>query len=381
MLMADALLPWALCIVKGFTAMTQSPRIDSPAQRARLRAMSCCLFTARQRLGRHAPRRIQHLVAAGLLAVIVLFAGRVPAAPAAPALTAPATAAPGTTAVQDVPGSGLANGQDNVPVNASASVRGSDAYNHLPPDLPAGLDPTVALDALCLREAYPGMVETIRQEGNTLRVVLRNNTTLPYDDGLTKTPQQELDAPDVQDTLAQPYPLGIPRTLPDEGFHPGRVRSYALLDAVYGATAREVSARLVPVQFGRQTVRFSSANGAAAALQRVASKLDALLAQRPALAPYVYPMEQPYNRRPIAGTNRMSAHGYGIAIDLNPAKGPYWRWSRTPTHPAQLTWPEEIVSLFESEGFVWGGKWREFDLMHFEYRPELLCKARHASNP
>lgn len=326
------------------------------------------MFTARQKSSRHAPhspRGVKYPFATALLACVLLFAGRVPAAPDEPALPMPAPAVPAAAAVQEPP------------VNTTAIV----PLGHLSPDLPAGLDPTVALDALCLREAYPGMVETIRQEGNALRVVLRNNTTLPYDDGLTKTPQQELDSPDVQDTLAQPYPLGLPRTLPDEGFHPGRVRSYALLDAVYGATAREVAAKLVPVQFGRQTVRFSSANGAAAALQRVATKLNTLLAQRPALAPYVYPLEQPYNRRPIAGTNRMSAHGYGIAIDLNPAKGPYWRWSRTPTHPAQLTWPEEIVSLFESEGFVWGGKWREFDLMHFEYRPELLCKARHASTP
>ena len=27
-------------------------------------------------------------------------------------------------------------------------------------------------------------------------------------------------------------------------------------------------------------------------------------------------------------------------------------------------------------GFIWGGKWSEFDLMHFEYRPELILLAR-----
>ncbi|NUM57423.1 MAG: M15 family metallopeptidase, partial [Bdellovibrionaceae bacterium] len=27
---------------------------------------------------------------------------------------------------------------------------------------------------------------------------------------------------------------------------------------------------------------------------------------------------------------------------------------------------------FESEGFIWGGKWNHYDTMHFEYRPELF---------
>ena len=39
-------------------------------------------------------------------------------------------------------------------------------------------------------------------------------------------------------------------------------------------------------------------------------------------------------------------------------------------------YPQEIVELFEKHGFIWGGKWSHFDLMHFEYRPELLRKWR-----
>jgi HSP20 family protein len=35
--------------------------------------------------------------------------------------------------------------------------------------------------------------------------------------------------------------------------------------------------------------------------------------------------------------------------------------------------PQEIVSIFERQGFIWGGKWNHFDTMHFEYRPELLA--------
>lgn len=36
----------------------------------------------------------------------------------------------------------------------------------------------------------------------------------------------------------------------------------------------------------------------------------------------------------------------------------------------RLAYPASIVRAFESEGFIWGGKWYHFDLMYFEYRPE-----------
>lgn len=29
-----------------------------------------------------------------------------------------------------------------------------------------------------------------------------------------------------------------------------------------------------------------------------------------------------------------------------------------------------VVEAFEREGFVWGGRWNQFDTFHFEYRPE-----------
>ena len=35
-----------------------------------------------------------------------------------------------------------------------------------------------------------------------------------------------------------------------------------------------------------------------------------------------------------------------------------------------------IIAIFESEGFIWGGRWWHYDTMHFEYRPEILCYAR-----
>ncbi len=76
----------------------------------------------------------------------------------------------------------------------------------------------------------------------------------------------------------------------------------------------------------------------------------------------------------IAGTDRPSVHGDGIAIDINVAWSDYWR-NHQPVggkYPYKNRIPWEIVEIFEKHGFIWGGKWYHYDTMHFEYRPELL---------
>ncbi|MDR0456323.1 MAG: M15 family metallopeptidase [Treponema sp.] len=89
-----------------------------------------------------------------------------------------------------------------------------------------------------------------------------------------------------------------------------------------------------------------------------------------------------YNWREIAGTQRMSYHSWGLAIDIQPkrlgGKAIYWQWERARTHdwmlvPLESRWnpPDPVIKAFEQEGFIWGGKWPLYDNMHFEYRPEL----------
>jgi hypothetical protein len=90
-----------------------------------------------------------------------------------------------------------------------------------------------------------------------------------------------------------------------------------------------------------------------------------------------------YNYRRIRGQKELSRHSYGIAVDILPkgraARRTYWLWvgeenADWPTTPLDKRWmpPDEIVRIFEEEGFIWGGKWLDFDTMHFEYRPEML---------
>jgi hypothetical protein len=94
-----------------------------------------------------------------------------------------------------------------------------------------------------------------------------------------------------------------------------------------------------------------------------------------------------YYYRVIANTKSRSYHSYGLAIDLLPeeldGKQTYWLWTSEERddwwnvpyseryHP-----PEKVIKIFESYGFVWGGKWVMFDTMHFEYRPEVFILNR-----
>jgi len=76
-------------------------------------------------------------------------------------------------------------------------------------------------------------------------------------------------------------------------------------------------------------------------------------------------------------------HSFGIAIDIRfnneYGKYIYWYWASStegrywgiPLEKRYLI-SKKIVDVFEKYGFIWGGKWINFDSMHFEYRPELI---------
>lgn len=223
-----------------------------------------------------------------------------------------------------------------------------------------------ALDIQCLQEAYGA--DFYAKAGL-------------YPESL---PPELVADPALAASMAQVYPLEPHRPPLAVDEQAGRVRSYTLLRLLYGQDRRAVQSHLVHVPLlvhasgqGGQTVSLSPA--AARAFTRVARTLQESVARQPHLRAYILPAGG-YAWRTIAGEQRLSPHSFGIAIDMNPDKGPYWRWSphgrKGQGHPAQQTYPPEIVSAFEKEGFIWGGKWHKFDCMHFEYRPEIICKAR-----
>jgi len=114
----------------------------------------------------------------------------------------------------------------------------------------------------------------------------------------------------------------------------------------------------------------------------IEKKLQAAIDKDPALAKFLENIGGTFNWRKISDTDRQSAHSYGISMDINVAHSAYWDWQR-PKFP--IRWqnkiPQVIVDAFESEGFIWGGRWQHYDTMHFEYRPELLDPACHGAQP
>ena len=90
-----------------------------------------------------------------------------------------------------------------------------------------------------------------------------------------------------------------------------------------------------------------------------------------------------YNWREIQDSGNRSFHSLGIALDILPKgwgqKNVYWAWRRDFDKdwmllPLNRRWtpPEKVIEIFESEGFIYGGKWIIWDNMHFEYHPEII---------
>jgi len=229
-----------------------------------------------------------------------------------------------------------------------------------------------------LVRAYPDFLDRI--EGNEL--VWKDGTRMQINDGKGQKPFEALlNQPDIKDMFVMSYPAGDQGLAPDVNFDPGRVRYAPLFEKMYGDCRNSnLAAQGADVVWLRrkdgQTIKFSKINGAAEALQRVSDELDRLPDR---FNNYLTPMQGTYNCRVIAGTDRLSAHGLGIAIDIASKHSNYWRWTK-PDKTGHITYrnaiPWEIVRIFEKHGFIWGGKWYHYDTMHFEYRPELLPPAQ-----
>jgi hypothetical protein len=195
---------------------------------------------------------------------------------------------------------------------------------------------------------------------------LPDRKRLPFDDGRSKSFDERLASPDLQDIFFVPYRTGPIEAVEAEGQDPGRFRVLALLSASYGPRPSREQVRTsflgLPVRVHRKITP---------ALERVAKRLTAARERDASLRPFLRRLSGGFAERTIAGTDRPSAHAFGIAIDLDTSMSDYWRWQKGP-HRWRNRIPQAIVDAFEAEGFIWGGRWYHYDTMHFEYRPELL---------
>jgi hypothetical protein len=223
-----------------------------------------------------------------------------------------------------------------------------------------------------LISAYPMWIAS--RSGNYL--ILQNGSQLQISDGKSNKSFNELiEHPDIDDMFYVQYPDGKSPHQPPKDFDPGRVRYDPLFRGMYGDCSKgEVTSKLktidwLPAHRGGK-ISITGVNDVDKALEAISHELDQL---PPEFQKFLMPTGGTYNCRPVAGSNVRSAHGYGIAIDLNVEQSDYWRWSKGAD---SLVWknrmPVAIVRVFEKHKFIWGGNWYHFDTMHFEYRPELF---------
>ena len=239
--------------------------------------------------------------------------------------------------------------------------------------LPSALAEEIGVPVGRLVSAYSAALDRIENG----ELVWRDGTRMKIDDGKgEKSFEAWLGDPDIKDMFRYSYPARTPADPPALNVDPGRARNAAFFDHMYGSCRQdEVKKHLVTIPWvpkkhgGRLEV--TSVNGVAEKLKAVSAELDELPTSFDA---YLVPSAGAYNCRVIAGTNRVSAHGHGIAIDIGVKHSHYWGWAKKKAGGA-LTYkneiPMEIVKIFESHGFIWGGRWHHYDTMHFEYRPEL----------
>lgn len=230
----------------------------------------------------------------------------------------------------------------------------------------AGITPRQAF-----KTAYPDFIADIR--GN--EVVFTDGTIMLWDDMREKSFEQRLNEADIEDMFFSRYDDSNlpPAYLADAG----RSRADALFKKMYGSTQDEVSRNLVNVSWMGRNIKFTSVNGAADSLRKVAAALERL----PHLKKYLK-CSGTYFWRNVRGANRLSAHSFGIAIDIAVPYSDYWLWRNPCASETSLIKytnriPAEIVAIFRKYGFIWGGAWYHYDTMHFEFRPEILNYAQN----
>ena len=101
-----------------------------------------------------------------------------------------------------------------------------------------------------------------------------------------------------------------------------------------------------------------------------------------------------FNFRFISHTSKISKHGYGLAVDINPLYNPYVKevagkrviepataepyLERSRDFPYKIVRGDFCYELFIRHGFAWGGNWEgRKDYQHFEVSDEIVRRLYH----
>jgi len=248
-----------------------------------------------------------------------------------------------------------------------------------------------------LQEAYPDKIEKVEFRNGDWAVLLRG--TWYYYTGGRLLPENEFENYASYRTYQfYDYPEELPEWKAFSPEETERFRSWTstrsestirrsnfFLDSLWQVSNDRTETENLMEKisfFGRSTKMHNGLHGKLMEIERQITSMGRTNPQIQAWMNSVDILEG-YNWRNIAESQSRSYHSYGIAIDFLPSnlggKQTYWLW----TSQYREDWwnvkyseryhpPLAVIRLFESYGFIWGGKWSLFDTMHFEYRPEIL---------
>ena len=249
-----------------------------------------------------------------------------------------------------------------------------EPIDYLAVALPETDEPVRAALAL----AYPNIV--FRNDGDALS--FDGKTWLELGTAEDRPPAQVLANPSIVEQFAYTYPIAFDLEPRRRAFaDPGRPRNDAFFRALYFGDAEAASNSTTVVR----EPRLANARFTVTTKRNVDCQLRAALSEIANEPSHVRFFENPavgFNWLTIIGTDRLSSHSFGAALDINAELGQYWKWTgategRVGAYKNLV--PEALVRAMERWGFIWGGKWNHFDGMHFEYRPELILHGRMVS--
>lgn len=234
-------------------------------------------------------------------------------------------------------------------------------------------------DLLVLMLAYPDSIKSIEvDEQGLIFLIMDSGKKIIYDDKNEKNYDQKIYKADLHDTLEDYYPLQEINEVRETNRDPGRFRVYSFLGEVYGSGESVVRKNLKNYSTNYGNLLFNSKNNAGENLKKSLNEASQAAKSDSKIGGCVYPTCGTFNYRVVQDTGLLSPHSFGIAIDLNKNDNDYWKWvSKEKGSKRIQEYSKTLVKIFENNGFVWGGKWAHFDILHFEYRPEIILKAKY----
>ena len=238
-------------------------------------------------------------------------------------------------------------------------------------------------------QAYSALIDSVAYGEEDVVFYLAGGA-IRLHDGRMLNAERGTEAVDDCDPIFYDYPLGPlsePPAFSEEMPH----YCTDVLEVLWGREEEEIREHGRSITFLDHKMFLN--DFAVGPLTRVERDLRNAARWDPAVARWIAELDITYSfvSRRIAGSPTRSHHGWGLAVDFVPrsygGQHVYWRWSRALDRegwheiPIEERWspPRAVIEIFERHGFVWGGKWARFDMIHFEYRPEIILYNRFVS--